>query len=192
MFQAEQFVIRELLRADLPALQELFERNPDYFAITNDRLPYANEAELEFDERPPDHLRYGHRWFAGIFDGKGSIQGVIHVVSDLMAPAVWHLAFLFVAADLRGTGATQTIYNELESWMRRAGAAWIRLGVVVGNARAQRFWERQGYLHTALRQGVDTGGKINDVQMLVKPLADGSVEQFVALIPRDDPASSRS
>jgi RimJ/RimL family protein N-acetyltransferase len=190
VFNTPHFVVRPLLATELPTLQTLFEANPDFFLTLNARLPFADEAEVEFYEVPPAHLSSGKRWFAGVFDQTHTLQGVVHVVSDLIAPSVWHIALLFVATPLRGTGAAQEIYAALESWMKESGAGWIRLGVVIGNSRAERFWDRLGYHPTRLRTGVDTGGKINDVQMMLKPLSGGAIEQYFALVPRDHPDSS--
>lgn len=190
VFQTQHFSVRKLLPADLPGLQALFEANPAYFQAVNDRLPFADEAEVEFAEMPPAHLPHGERWFAGIFDLSGSLQGVLHCVADLAAPGVWHIALLFLATPLHGSGAAHEIHAELVTWMQRCGARWIRLGVVAGNARAERFWQRLGYLPTRVRAGVDTGGKVNDVRMLVKPLAGGNLAQYLALVPRDHPDSA--
>jgi len=189
VFQTPRFAIRTLSAPDLVELQVLFDANPDYFLVVNGRRPHADEAQTEFNEMPPSFLSYSQRWFAGIYDRPGALQGVLHLVSDLMAPRVWHIAFLFLSAPLRGTGAAHEVYAELESWVRRSGASWIRLGVVSGNPRAERFWARMGYTRTRLRERVDTGGKINDVRMLVKPLSGGSLEQYFALVPRDSPDS---
>lgn len=187
VFQTQRFAVRNLSPPDLVELQALFEENPDYFIAVNARRPRADEAEVEFSEMPPPFLSHTQRWFAGVFDQAGAMQGVLHFVSDLMAPSVWHIALFFLSTPLHGSGAAREIYVELESWMHCSGAAWIRLGVVAGNARAERYWERMGYTQTRLRKGVDTGGKINDVRMLVKALAGGSVEQYLALVARDNP-----
>jgi GNAT superfamily N-acetyltransferase len=189
VFQSEHFVVRNLAPADLPELQALFEQNPDYFMTVNARLPFADEAEAEFHEMPPAHLPHGQRWFAGVYDGTGTLQGVLHWVSDLIAPSVWHVALFFLATPLHGTGAAREIYGALESWMQRSGAVWIRLGVVAGNGRAERFWDRMGYVQTRVRAAVDTGGRINDVRMLLKPLRGGSIAQYLKLVPRDAPDS---
>ncbi len=73
--------------------------------------------------------------------------------------------------------------------MGRAGARWLRLGVVEGNASAERFWARQGFQQVRTRAGVDTGGRVNTLRVLVKPLAAEPLAAYLALLPRDQPGS---
>jgi GNAT superfamily N-acetyltransferase len=84
-----------------------------------------------------------------------------NVVSDLLAPTVWHIGTFIVATSRHGRGDAQVIYDNLEAWARRNGAQWLRLGVVKGNLRAEHFWERQGFAQTRLRPGVSMGRLTN-------------------------------
>jgi GNAT superfamily N-acetyltransferase len=189
LFATARFRVRRLDTHDLVALQQLFDANPDYFLIVNGRRPRADEAQSEFTEMPPPALPHGQRWFAGAFDARGALQSVLHFVSDLMAPGVWHIALFFIATPLHGTGAARELYGALETWMAGAGAQWIRLGVVAGNAKAERFWARMGYTQTRVRLGVDTGGKINDMRILVKPLRGEPLARYLQRVARDHPDS---
>ncbi|GAB4122371.1 MAG: hypothetical protein Fur0014_21650 [Rubrivivax sp.] len=73
----------------------------------------------------------------------------------------------------------------LERLAREGGAAWMRLGVVAGNARAERFWARHGDVPTRVREGVDTNGRVNTVRVMVKPQAGGAIDDHLAPAPRD-------
>jgi len=81
------------------------------------------------------------------------------------------------------------IWNALEAWMKRNGARWIRLGVVAGNARAERFWARAGFVETRVREGVTLGRRVNTVRVLVKPLAGRPLADYLALVARDNPGA---
>ncbi len=78
-----------------------------------------------------------------------------NVVSDLLATGVWHLGLFIVATRLHGSGAAVLLYDRLEAWMGASGAQWLRLGVVRGNVRAERFWERRAYVEMRERTGPD-------------------------------------
>lgn len=190
VFATADLQARELQPGEVPLLQALFDANPGYFQIVNHRPAEPDEAQREFDEDPPPHLSWSRRWFLGLFQPDGTLAGVAIVVSDLCAPRVWHLALFLLATRLHGRGVAQRTYDALEAWVRAQGAQWLRLGVVRANARARRFWQRQGFHDLRRRDGVDTGGHLNDLFTCCKPLAGGSIDEYLALVPRDAPGST--
>ena len=67
------------------------------------------------------------------------------------------------------------------------GREWLRLGVVHGNLRAERFWDALGYVEARTRQGVELGKLVNTVRVMVKPLAGGTLARYLTLVGRDRP-----
>jgi hypothetical protein len=111
-------------------------------------------------------------------------------VRDLGAAGVWHLALYLWATRLHGCGAARAMHDALQAWALGQGAEWLRLGVVVGNTRAERFWARRGYTELRRRTNIPAGARSNEVRMLLKPLRGGSVEHYLRLVPRDHPESA--
>jgi GNAT superfamily N-acetyltransferase len=191
VFECSALYARALRADELPRLQALFDANPEYFLAVNGRPPHPDEAQSEFDEMPPPHLGFSRRWCLGLFDRRHALVGVAIVVADLGAPGVWHLALYLLATAMHGRGVAGPTYTALEAWARGQGARWLRLGVVEGNTRAQRFWARQGFQAVRQREGIDTGGRINTVHALVKPVTAGAdLAAYLALMPRDRPGST--
>lgn len=190
LFATTGYSARELDVSEVPRVQALFDANPEYFMRVNGRRAHADEAQLEFDEDPPAHLGFTRRWFMGFFGPSDELEGIAVVLSDLCAPAVWHIGLFLIATARHGTGDAAQIYAGLESWMANSGARWLRLGVVRGNAAAERFWQRHGYRDVRLRHDVDTGGRINTVRLLVKPMADAGLDEYLDRVPRDRPDST--
>ncbi len=93
------------------------------------------------------------------------------------------------AGEKLGLPIAREIYAELERWMQRRGAAWVRLGVVVGNTRAERFWERQGFVEVRRRDGLTMGERVNALRVMIKPLDGGLVEDDLVMVPRDRPGA---
>lgn len=191
LFRAAGLHARALRADEVPALQALFDANPEYFQTVNGRNANPDEAQVEFDELPPAFMSFRARWMLGVFDdADGSLVGVVLVLADLMVAGVWHLALFLLASRLHGRGLAGPLYDALESWSAAGGAQWMRLGVVSANPKGRRFWERCGYHVVRVREQVDTGGRLNDLLVCVKPLAGGTTEDYLALVPRDRPGST--
>ena len=100
---------------------------------------------------------------------------------------MWHVGLFILASARHGTGLAAEAYGALEAWARGNGARWMRLGVVEGNARAERFWRKVSYLETRRRGGVEMGPRVNVLIVMCKPLAGGSLAEYRALVERDRP-----
>jgi GNAT superfamily N-acetyltransferase len=187
LFQGQGWQVRPLAADQVPLLQTLFDANRGYFHTVNGRPAAPDAAQLEFDELPPPHLPFRQRWVAGVFGDGGVLLGTLVLVADLGAGGVWHIALLLVDQAQHGSGLAAQVLAALQVWAHGQGAQWLRLGVVVGNLRAQRFWRRQGFIATRLRRGIDTGGRLNDLEVMVKPLAGGTLADYLTLVPRDAP-----
>jgi GNAT superfamily N-acetyltransferase len=187
LFAGKGFRACEIETGDLPMLQRFFEANPEYHRLVTGQPPAADAAHEIFVGVPPDWMPYARKWLLGLFDEAGALLGLADIITDLLAPGVWHLGLFVVATPLHGTGMAMACYGRLESWMRDQGARWLRLGVVMGNARAERFWERAGYVDTRLRHGVEMGERINTLRVMMKPLAGGSLSEYLSLVARDRP-----
>ena len=189
LFESRHFVARELRSDEVPVLQALFDTNPDYFITVNGGPPAPDEAQREFEELPPPHLSYGEHWFAGVFDRARVLKGLVVLVTDLGAQGVWHTALFFVERGLRGSGAAMELHQSLEARALASGAQWLRLGVIAGNHRAERFWAKCGYTEVRTRDLVNAAGQAKTVKVLVKPLAGGTLAEYLETVPRDAPNS---
>ena len=187
LFATPGFRAVELGVADIPRVQDLYERNREYHVIVSGEPPGPNEAQADFDQQLPDGWPYTKRWMVGFFEESGVLAGVFDGISDLFAPGVWHVGLFMVATRLHGGGAASEMYRALEAWMKSNGGRWARLGVVVGNARAERFWERCGYVEVRKREGYQIGKQVNVLRVMAKPLAGGRVEDYLAIVARDRP-----
>ena len=175
----------ELSQSDIPALQSFYEDNDDYFLAVNGELPAADEAHKSIHDPLPAGFTYTKKWVIGWFDDAGAMLAMASVVSDLLASHVWHVGLFIAGKPMRGSGLAQRLYAALEAWAITNGAAWMRLGVVDGNSRAQRFWRGLGFTEVRKREGVEMGKRINTVSVMMKPLDGGTREAYLALVARD-------
>ncbi|MEO8311399.1 MAG: GNAT family N-acetyltransferase [Caldimonas sp.] len=183
------FDLCELAPADVAEVQRFFDRNPEYFITVHGEGPKADEAEHEFADVPPAGMPYRLMVLLGFFDRAGTLVGVATIVGDFIAEHVWHVGLFIVATSLHGRGAAARLYAMLEGWVAGQGARWLRLGVVQGSARAERFWLRCGYVQVRERGPVEMGRKHNLLRVMAKPLAGGTIADYLALVERDRPGS---
>jgi GNAT superfamily N-acetyltransferase len=187
IFKTDKHICVELTETDIPQLQRFYAANPEYFQITEGRGPLPNEAELEMADRPPEDMSYTKVWILGFLDESGGIVGMAEVCSNLMAAQVWHIGLFMIATRCFGAGIAYSLYQALEGWIKSEGAKWLRLGVVKGNGRAERFWEKLGFIETRSRDKVEMGDLVNTVRYLFKPLSGGSITDYLELVERDRP-----
>ena len=121
-------------RAEL--LQLFFEDNPDYFLATSGHPPGPDEATEEISSQMPSNWGFTKKWVVGYLDADGRLAAMANLITDLLAQSVFHIGTFIVATNRHGSGDAQLLYSGLERWSRDNGAAWMRLGVVVGNERA--------------------------------------------------------
>lgn len=172
---------------DVVALQQFFARNPEYFWSVNGEAPSPNEAHDEMHAPLPDGWPHTWQGSIGFIDAHAELIGMANVVTDLLATGVFHIGLFIVATRLQGTGLAQVLHDGLVQWAIANGMRWIRLGVVSGNARAERFWTKRGYVDLRMRTGIKMGTRVNDVRVMVKPLTSATLDDYLALVPRDRP-----
>ena len=179
--------VAELTAVDELAIQAFFEANPGYFMVCNGEPPKPDEAHQELKGDMPDGWNYDTRWIWGYIDEQGSLVALINIISDLWSTGVWHIAFFIVDSARHGSADARLIHGDIERWAQQNGAQWMRLVVVQGNVKAERFWEKIGYQETRTLEGIPMGKRINTLRMMVRPLGDRTLQEHLQRVPRDRP-----
>lgn len=107
LFPGTGFRARAIREDDIARLQRFLEANPEYFLVVGGAPPRANEALLEFHDRPPRGWPWDLKWLVAFDDPGGAMVAVADVVSNLLAPGVWHIGLFIVATRLHGSGAAR-------------------------------------------------------------------------------------
>ena len=192
LFSAGAFRAIEMTAADVPALQRFFEANPGYHVAVNGEAPGPGEAQKEFDLTPPAGWPFEKRWLLKLVDKDGAMIGIVDLISNLFVTGVWHVGLFMVATSLHGSGTARALYNALEAWMRERGARWLRLGVVIGNSRAERFWEKTGYQDVRKRYSNTEFDEAIDFLRQWATLRPGIVQEQVAMFRGSGDLDSKS
>ena len=78
-----------------------------------------------------------------VAESEGAIAGM-GVVRDL-GDGSGEVRDLYVVPDAWGTGVASTLLHALAEWLTQRGASRASLWVAADNARARRFYEREGW-----------------------------------------------
>jgi len=183
----ERFRIVELMEADIAVMQQLFDANPEYSQMVLGRAPREGDAHHAFHDRPPAEFPMGRKFMLGFVDTENELVGVAEIVSDLFAKSVWHIGLFLVATNQHGNGLAHRLYAAIELAMWTSAARWLRLGVVAGNARGVRFWQRCGFQQLRVRQDYALGEQRHTLRVMIKPLSGGEAQDYLALVQRDRP-----
>ena len=185
----EGVAVVELLDADAAELQVFFERSPGYFLAVNGEPATPTEAREELQGQLPAGWCCSRMYWLGYRDSEHQLVAVVNIAADLLATGVWHIGLLLVDTRLHGSGLAQRLHADLEAWAVTQGAEWLRLTVVVGNRKAERFWPKLGYVPVRTREGIRMGRQLNTVSIQVKALAGGQVDDYLVRVPRDRPVA---
>lgn len=128
-------VLRPAAPGDAPAIAEIWRLGwrDGHLGFVPDELIAARTDE-SFGRRAAQ--RVGDTSVA-VIDGR--VAGFVMVVAD-------EVEQVYVAARERGSGVADVLLAEAERRVHAAGHPSAWLAVVAGNARARRFYERQGWL----------------------------------------------
>ncbi len=179
----------ELLSDDAPELQCFFERAPAYFIAVNGEPATPTEACEELQGQLPPGWHCSRMYWLGYRDAEQRLVAVVNIAADLLAVGVWHIGLLLLDTRLHGTGMAQRLHADLEAWAVKKGARWLRLTVVIGNTKAERFWPKLGYVQVRTRGGISMGRQVNRVSIQVKALLGEQVTEYLEWVERDRPDS---
>lgn len=160
---------RRLAPADLPALQQLFERAADYFEIATGAPPGRDEAERAFVGGPPSKT-VSEKETIGVFDEAHALVGVLDAIPDFPAEGVCTIGLLLLDPAVRGRGVGAATLVAFESDLARRGMRRFRTAVVAHHAPGLRFLERAGYRAVSRVEGYEAAVSRPTVVVLEKDL----------------------
>ncbi len=132
-------------------------------ALASDPDAFGSRLEIEqaFDEaRWRERLggsaifaaMVGHR-AVGLAGGLATQSGGAELVSMWLAP------------EWRGSGVAAELIESVADWAESSGFTSLRLWVVEGNLRAERAYEKSGFVRTGRAQPVRDGEPATEVEM---------------------------
>ncbi|MEQ1867025.1 MAG: GNAT family N-acetyltransferase [Micropepsaceae bacterium] len=142
----EGFTVRVFEERDIPALQALFDEDPEYFELNGRPIP----VEEICTALPAGRTREDK--FLFVLERNGRHAGIIDLIRGYPEPHIWHLGFIFLSKAARGGGAGRRCLRALYDWVRTQGGTVIRLGVVEPNAKARHLYATEGFVYETTRE----------------------------------------
>ena len=154
--------IRTATHADAPAIADIWHAGwPDgHLGHVPEEL-VAVRTEESFRQRAAERVAV-----TVVAEVGGTVAGFTMVVDD-------EVEQVYVSADHRGSGVADALLREAERLVGAAGHRTAWLAVVAGNARARRFYDRNGWSDGGLfdhRAPVGDGSIIVPAHRYVKDL----------------------
>jgi GNAT superfamily N-acetyltransferase len=111
-------------------------------------------------------------WFVAISDelGIGLAAGTRgRLAPEESGPHVRQLISMWVAPQFRGSGAAEALVEAVRGWAESDGGRVLALGVMEGNGRARRFYERVGFKATGrtIPSESDPAARIHELEMRI-------------------------
>ena len=151
--------VRRTTREQWQTLRELRLR-----ALTD--APAAFGSTLARDRAHPDaewqRRAAGDCWLAW---DDGRAVGMVALVPDVDGADVRQLVSMWIAPEVRGTGAAAALIEAACDGACAAGAAEVVLWVADGNDRARRAYERCGFRATGERQPLPSDPAVAEERM---------------------------
>ena len=161
-----RWMIRRITTADVDTYRQIrltaLAESPSSFGST-----YAAEIELpeaEWVDRTVGAASGAERALFLAFDG-GACIGLVGAIEDDLG-ADRQLISMWVAPSYRGTGVATELVDAVLAWATDSGAANVGLWVTQGNDRAQRLYERMGFVVTGDVQPLPWDPCKDEIRML--------------------------
>ncbi len=160
-------------------MEEPRRATPGDLALVRDvRLRALAEAPEAFDSTHAGALAWDdqrwRRWIEEgvtfLLPGPDRAMGLVRGVPDPARPRSPFLMSLWLDPALRGTGAGDRLVGAVLRWARDAGAREVVLHVDKRDARARRFYERNGFRVTGAELARERDG-LPELEMRKEPLA---------------------
>lgn len=152
--------LRRATVADAPAIQAIFDSDPETYALLEGTPPRPDEALALLAELPPG-VGAEHKY---VFVAPGLC--VIDLVEGFPTATIWYLGLIFVAAGARKHGLGTRLLHGVCAHVRVHGGTALRLAVVVENTAARRLYDRLGFEHVARRQRTTAVGTVQELDVL--------------------------
>lgn len=152
---SESFNVRRAVFGDEVLLRALRVR-----ALTESPEAFGSTLERELARTTEDWQRWMSPGVTFILDRAGAAVGIVAGQRDPDDPNLVQLMAMWVDPSARSAGGGDALVSAIVEWAAAEGAKTVSLQVIKTNARAIRFYERQGFQMTGHELAREKDGQI--------------------------------
>ena len=140
-----RYSVRRLDKSDVADIYALCSKNTLYYRHCP---PFVTERGIYDDmEALPPGKEVCDKLYLGFYDG-ADLVAVLDLILGFPNDKTAYIGFFMTETSVQNAGVGSGIIDELCVWLKRAGFSSVRLGWVSGNAQAERFWLKNGFIET--------------------------------------------
>lgn len=141
---SDEYAVRELTSADVPAVLRLMQGNTLYFRYCGgDAVP--SEASILRDMSiVPGNKTLEDKYYVGFFRDE-TLAAIMDLIDGYPENDIAFVGFFMMNASLQGTGEGTKIISRLCTKLKALGIGRIRLGIDKGNPQSTHFWKKNGF-----------------------------------------------
>jgi RimJ/RimL family protein N-acetyltransferase len=144
LFSSNDYFAKKLsLEDDLNLVQDLCKRCTDYYEHCEQRPTPGTAAEDIFTELPPEKT-LEDKYVIGIFNKDNKLIGVIEGVVNFPLGS-WFMGLMIIDPLYRNARLGENIFTKFKDWVQNSNLKEIRLGVIIENEKAIKFWKKLSF-----------------------------------------------
>lgn len=148
--------LRKLTRDDIPLILDLCKKNTRFYEYCP---PFVTVQTLAADILTLPQRKAGQtadKYYLGYFEETGRLEAVMDLIDHYPTEQSCFIGFFMMEKALQGQGIGTRIITELCGALAHQGYQYIRLGYVDGNKQSERFWKKNQFIDTGLRNHTDS------------------------------------
>lgn len=149
---SKRYKVRKLNAEDVAQIYALCSRNTLYYKHCP---PFVSEQSILDDMKAlPPKKSLLDKFYLGYFD-EGKLIAVMDFIRGYPNGETAFLGFFMTDVSVQKKGVGSGIIEELCSYLPQTGLSFVRIGWVKGNAQAEHFWHKNGFVETGVSYETD-------------------------------------
>lgn len=141
---SDEYTVRELTSADVPAVLRLMQENTLYFRYCGgDAVPSEQSIRRDMSIVPGEKTMED-KYYVGFFRGE-MLAAIMDLIDGYPEDDIAFVGFFMMNASMQGTGEGTKIISGLCAKLKALGIERVRLGIDKGNPQSTHFWRKNGF-----------------------------------------------